>query len=400
MKLKNLPSIVFLVALSHFAVELSENFLPIIYPVLIPIMGLTYAQVGLLTLIGSTGSTLFQPIFGYLSDRWGATRIMVISVLWTGVVMGLVGLTTNYWLLAILIGGGMLGSSAFHPAGVAAISANISARRRGSTISIFSVFGSLGTAASPLLITTAIGAVGLPGTTILTPIGLVIGGFLFWKMWKLPGKKPAAAPDIVADIRIESAAPAGNGSKMALALVVLMVMCRSWFQGSVNTYLPQWLQLQGYSLASAGQIFSAVLVATSIGTVIGGTLSDRVGRWQVVGTGLILLSPAMWVFLNTTGAAQIGTAMLIGALLGSSFPVTVAMAAETWPKGVGLASALVMGLGWMPGGIGASFTGYLADNTTLTNGLTWLMVAPVVGVGFVIAFALQQRRQQGMEAVG
>lgn len=387
MKLKNIPAVVWLVAFSHFVIELSENFLPIIYPVLIPMLNLSYTQVGFLALVSSTGATFFQPIFGYLTDRFGANRIMVLSVLWTGLIMGLVGLSPNYWLLIILVGGGTLGSSAFHPSGVAMMSTGVAAHRRGSTFSIFSVMGSLGTALSPLLIAYMVRAVDLPGTLILTPLAIVIGFFLFRQMWNRSG---GVATAVSAGAGGASTVAQG-GSKLALTLVVLMVMCRSWLQGSVNTYLPEWLQTQGYSLESAGQVFSAMLVATSVGTLIGGTLSDRVGRWQVVGGSLLLLNPAVWLLLHSAGAVQVGAAMLTGALLGSSFPVTVAMAGETWPKGVGLAASLVMGLGWFPGGIGASVTGAIADHSTLTSALQWLMVAPLVGLVFVALFALHQK---------
>lgn len=386
MKLKNIPAVVWLVAFSHFAIELSENFLPIIYPVLIPMLGLSYTQVGFLALVSSTGATFFQPIFGYLTDRFGANRIMVLSVLWTGLIMGLVGLSPNYWLLIILVGGGTLGSSAFHPSGVAMMSTGVAAHRRGGTFSIFSVMGSLGTALSPLLIAYMVRLVNLPGTLILTPLGIVAGILLFRQLWHQPERTPVAAAGASGASTV-----AQRGSKLALTLVVLMVMSRSWLQGSVNTYLPEWLQTQGYSLEAAGQVFSAMLVATSIGTLIGGTLSDKVGRWQVVGGSLLLLNPAVWLLLHSTGAVQVGAAMFLGALLGSSFPVTVAMAGETWPRGVGLAASLVMGLGWFPGGIGASVTGAIADYSTLTSALHWLMVAPLVGLVFVTLFALHQK---------
>lgn len=390
MKLKNIPAVVWLVAFSHFAIELSGNFLPIIYPVIIPMLNLSYTQVGFLALVSSTGATFFQPIFGYLTDRFGANRIIVLSVLWMGMVMGLVGLSQNYWMLVLLVGGGTLGSSAFHPSGVAMMSTGVAAHRRGGTFSIFSVMGSLGTALSPLLIAYMISLASLRGTLILIPLALLCGLLLFRQMWNRSG---GAATVVSAGASGGASTVAQGGSKLALALVVLMVMSRSWLQGSVNTYLPEWLQTQGYSLEAAGQVFSAMLVAISVGTLIGGPLSDRVGRWQVVGGSLLLLNPAVWLLLNSGGAMQVGAAMFTGALLGSSFPVTVAMAGETWPRGVGLAASLVMGLGWFPGGIGASVTGAIADYSTLTSALHWLMVAPLVGLVFVALFALHQKLQ-------
>jgi hypothetical protein len=83
---------------------------------------------------------------------------------------------------------------------------------------------------------------------------------------------------------------------------------------------------------------------------------------------------------------------LVGALIGLSFPVAVLMAQETWPRGVGLASALVMGLGWAPGGLGASLTGLVADQYSLATGLQLLIFPPLLGLVCILTYAALQRR--------
>ncbi len=141
---KYLPRAVSLMALAHLTIELCNNFMPVVYPVLITAMGLTYTQVGLVVLVSAVGSSLLQPVFGYLSDRWGASRMTVVSVAWIGVVMGLVGFAWSYPSLMLLVGLGALGSSAFHPAG-ATIASTPGSKRRGAAMSIFSVSGNIGT---------------------------------------------------------------------------------------------------------------------------------------------------------------------------------------------------------------------------------------------------------------
>ena len=64
-----------------------------------------------------------------------------------------------------------------------------------------------------------------------------------------------------------------------------------------------------------------------------------------------------------------------------------------------MASGLVMGLGWWPGGLGATFTGWLADRLTLESALEGLVIAPVVGALLVavLALALRKRNAQLIE---
>jgi fucose permease len=179
---------------------------------------------------------------------------------------------------------------------------------------------------------------------------------------------------------------------MGLALIIMSVMTRSWVQVAVMTYLPEWVQSHGGSLALGGQLLALFSIATGVGSLTGGNLSDRIGRWQVMALSTGLLGPAVWLFLGASGLWQVVMVALVGVLIGLSFPTAVVMAQETWPQGVGFASALVMGLGWAPGGMGASFTGFVADHYSLATGLYLLIFPPLVGLAGILAYAALQRR--------
>jgi FSR family fosmidomycin resistance protein-like MFS transporter len=379
------------VALAHLTIELCNNYLPVVYPILRTSLGLSYTQIGFVTLVAGAGTSLVQPLFGYLSDRWDAWRMIVLSIAWTGSLMGLVGLVPSYWLLLILVGLASLGSAAYHPAG-ASVAGSVATTRRGATLSVFSLSGTFGTALSPLLITSIIARTGLPGTTLLIPIALLASLLIFQQSQSRrtirTGSTPASSHTIASQSQVR------DGSLAGLVLVILAVMCRSWFQVSLVTYLPEWLQSQGWSPANSGQMLTVLLISISAGTLMGGILSDRIGRWQVLALSLGLLGPAGWLFLRADGLAQLAILALTGALIGSSFPVVIVMAQETWPRGVGLASALVMGLGWLPGGIGAAFTGFLADQSSLSKALAWLIVPPILGFACALAYAFVWRRQR------
>ena len=54
-------------------------YLPVVYPTLITTMGLSYAQVGFVTLVAGAGATLVQPVFGYASDRGANEEIAELA---------------------------------------------------------------------------------------------------------------------------------------------------------------------------------------------------------------------------------------------------------------------------------------------------------------------------------
>jgi FSR family fosmidomycin resistance protein-like MFS transporter len=380
---------VFLLALAHLTIELCGNFLPVLYPILINTLGLTYSQIGFIALVTGLSEALFQPVFGYLSDRWGAQRMSILSIIWMGTLLGLVGFTWSYLSLVVLVGLGVLGSAAFHPASASLVTAR-GGKKRGTAISIFSVGGNFGSALSPLLVAMGISGLGLPGTTIIIPIALLISLTLHWQF----GRESRVENSQVLNSVVQQPHQRARlgGATLGLALIVLAVMCRSWVQVALMTYLPEWIQTQGGSLALGGQMLALFSIATGVGSLTGGHLADRIGGWQVLTLSMILLGPAMWLFLNASGPWQFASVGLVGALIGLSFPVAVLMAQETWPRGVGLASALVMGLGWAPGGLGASFTGLVADQYSLATGLHLLIFPPLLGLVCVLTYAALQRR--------
>lgn len=372
----------FLVALGHLVIELCSQFMPVLYPVLIDTLALSYTQVGLISLVHGMGTTLIQPLFGYLSDRWDRRWMVVLSLAWLGLLMGLVGLTRSYWALVGLVGLAVLGSAAFHPSAVAVVS-SCGNKRRGTATSVFSLGGSLGSALSPLWVAWSVERMGLPGTLLLIPPALLGGALVFW----LLGRQPERAQ------RGEKAAHVslGRHTVASLVLIVLAVMFLSWLQWSFRTYLPTWLQEQGRTLAAAGQMMFVFSIAMGAGTLLGGFFSDRIGRWPLLAFCLLLIGPALWVFLGLSGAIQWALVVAMGILIGATFPISIVMAQEAWPTGVGTASGLVMGLGWVPGGLGASLTGVLADRYSLTAALRTLLLPALLSAVCILAYALLQR---------
>jgi FSR family fosmidomycin resistance protein-like MFS transporter len=306
----------------------------------------------------------------------------VLSVAWIGTMIGVAGLVRNYVVLAVVVGLGALGSAAFHPPG-AIIAASSSGTRRGVAVSVFSMGGTLGSALSPLFITAGMAWFGTSTTLLLIPLTLLFGAVLSRQLRQVKVAKAT-----------RGAAGRNRPSPRALlglALIVLTVMCLAWLQITLRTYLLIWFQSLGHSLSRGGRMFFVFLAAGGVGSLLGGPVSDRVGRWPLLLACLAVLAPAVYVFVGTTGIAEWLLVFTIGMLVGATFPVSIVLAQESWPGGIGIASGLVMGVGWLPGGIGASVTGLLADRFSLAVALRWLAAPVLLGAIFVTIYAALQR---------
>lgn len=373
-----------LMALAHLILEASFNFLPVVYVLLIPKLGLTYGQIGTMALLASLAGTLTQPLFGWLSDRGDPRTIVIGGLVWGGLLMGLVGFMPSYSALLVLLVLAALGSAAFHPP-AAAISAQTEARNRGRAMSLFAVGGNLGSALSPALVGIALGVTGLASTAVVIPLSLTTAVLLARRMRGL---------DFSAETRRrafeqqgDSAAVRG-GSLAALLAIVAIVGARSYFQLGLETYLPEWLSSDGQTLAMAGAALSIFMVAVSMGSLFGGSLSDRFGRLPVIALSMILMMVGHWLMMRLTGLPQMASVVLVGVMVGASYPVTIVLAQEAWPQSIGFASAMVMGLGWLPAGLGAWVVGQIADASTLTTGLQSLLLVPLVGLAALGVYAV------------
>jgi FSR family fosmidomycin resistance protein-like MFS transporter len=372
----------FLTALGHLALELNNNFLPIVYPLLISTFGWSYSQVGAIALISGVGASLAQPLFGYVSDRWQPRLVVAFSIIWNGVLMALVGFSWNYLSLLLLVALGGLGSAAFHPAGASMAFAGGS-RRRGAAVSVFSVGGNVGSALSPLWVTIGIDRLGLRGTAVLIPVALLVGAYLYRQLEPMQRTETLVAT--------ASPASARRAFPTWLMLIVLAMAFRNWFQVSLVTFLPTWIEAQGGTLATGSRMLFVYLAAVGAGSLAGGALSDRIGRWQVLILSLGLLGPMEWVFLSASQPLQYLSLGLTGALLGATFPVSIVLAQEAWPGSRGVAAGMVIGLPWVGGGLGASLTGFVADQFSLGLGLRSLLLPALLAAASILLFAAIQR---------
>ncbi len=364
-------------ALGHFTLELCNNYLPAIYPILVSTLGLTYSQIGLLSLLSGASGTIPQPLMGYLADRhdnrfWGA-----LSLIWIGIIMGLVGFTKGYAALAVMVTLGSLGSAIFHPVGAAATSA-ASRTRRGTAMSLFSVGGNLGAAFSPLLITAVIASAGLRGTAILIPIGVGMGILLFHWL-------PRGGVD--AEESARRRAVARNGRLGGLILAMVIAMMHAYLHRSFTTYLPLLYQSRGEAIFLGSASLSVMLFSLGGGSIIGGMLADRIGRWQTEMIAFLAMSPVLLILLHVPPWMTLPLVALFGILSGMPFPINLVMGNESWPHMPAVASGLVLGTGWLVGGIGAWVTGYLADHWGLTLALSSLVVPALLAAAGALAYS-------------
>ncbi|MEK6304311.1 MAG: MFS transporter [Acidobacteriota bacterium] len=352
----------------HFV---NDSYSSIIYPLLPVIkvkLSLSTAQVFWLAPLYAISSSLMQPLYGYISDRYARRSFAVLGPAITAVFVSVIGLAPSYGILIVLLVASGIGVGSFHPQ-AAAMAAQASRERRRIGMAMFSALGTLGFAFGPFGITRVVSRFGLEHSYYIVGTGLVMSAVLYRIC--PPLNAPAQLAAGVEKIKWQVLSALRSAWK-PLLLLYLITVIRSGLQITTNTYLPFILEDLHYDLAQTGNILTVFLLMGGVGGLAGGFVAERVsGRAVTLYSGL-LAGPLMVGAFTTSGLLSIVLLGLGGFMLLATLPVIVAMAQELVPGQTSTVSALMMGAAW---GVGA-----LAPPAL--NGLV-----PAYGFRMVLVFA-------------
>lgn len=346
------------VALAHLINDLIQAVLPSIYPMLKASYGLTFTQIGLITLTFQLTASLLQPWVGYHTDRhpkpWllpAGTVCTLIGIL----MMSVVGSFPMILLAAGLIG---VGSSTFHPE-ASRVARLASGGRFGLAQSTFQVGGNAGSAFGPLL-----------AAAIIIPYGqghvAWFGLFALFALFVLYRISRWYANHLNL-FKLKQGQVATHGlskGRVISALVVLglLVFSKYFYMASLTSYFTFYLiEKFDLSVASSQLHLFLFLGAVAAGTFFGGPIGDKIGRKAVIWFSILGVAPFTLMLPHVDLFWTSVLSVVIGFILASAFSAIVVYAQELVPGNVGMIAGVFFGLMFGFGGIGAALLGHLAD---------------------------------------
>jgi len=351
--------------------------LPAILPLLIANNGYSYLAAGLLVTAYNVTSSFTQPLVGWLSDTKGFSVSISISLLVSAVFVALMGVAQNYYLIMLFAIIAALGHACFHPTALSLVSRLCIPENRGRITSFFVVGGNFGYAIGPLLAGVLVFWLGLPGLLFLIFPAL---GMVFALRYLLPGGITGAC---ASHTRPEVTTGAGQSIKPFVILMIVSIL-RAWAVFAAITFLPMFLVTRGYDLMTANIVMTLMLLSGVAGQVMGGHISDLIGRKEFMFIGLAASIPFFYLFFLGSGIVSIIAVLLFGFFLWSTFAVAVAMSHELLPGNVGLASGMMLGLAIGFGGLGVAVNGVIADHYSLGAALGTIPIPIVAAMLFMI----------------
>jgi FSR family fosmidomycin resistance protein-like MFS transporter len=353
-------AVILAVSVCHLLNDMMQSLLPAIYPNLKADFGLSFGQVGIVTLVYQITASILQPLVGLYADRHPTPLALPGGTLFS--LAGLMVLSIAHHYPVLLVGASLLGmgSSVFHPE-ASRVARMAAGSRHGLAQSLFQVGGNIGQALGPLAAALVVVKWGQSSLAFFALLALVSGTILWnvgvwYKHHGLERLRVGAAHRAA-----NAALPAGH-ARRGIGVLLLLVFSKFVYLGSLTSYFTFYLIHRfGLSVRDAQLELFTFAAAVAIGTILGGPFGDRIGRKRVIWFSILGTLPFTLILpyanLFWTGPLVV----IIGLILASAFPAIVVFAQELVPGKVGMVSGLFFGLAFGVGGLGAAVLGALAD---------------------------------------
>jgi FSR family fosmidomycin resistance protein-like MFS transporter len=353
-----------LLSVGHACVDVYQGAVAALVPFFVAERAYDYAAAAGLVLAASVLSSVAQPVFGALTDRWAMPWLLPVATLLGGVGIALSGLSGSYGLTLLFIAISGIGVAAYHPE--SARVARAASQGSHSAMAWFSVGGNLGFATSPLLVAAVVGTGGLRLTPLLVLPALAGIAVCVPVLHALHRRRAAGAG---------TAAPARDDDRASFVRLSLAVICRSIVFVGLSTFLSLYAaQRMGGSTAAGTAALFVLYLGGAVGSVLGGALADRWGRVPVCRWSYLLTIGAVAGVVFVPGPALYLCVALTSAGLYVPFSLQVTLGQDYLPSRIGTASGITLGLTVSIGGLVSPLIGSVADSTSLQTALAPLVV--------------------------
>lgn len=283
-----------------------------LFPLLKATLGLSYVELAFVITVFSITSGVVQAPMGYISDRFGARRVLALGLLLGGASYVGIGLYPTYGCM--LAGSVLLGiaNAVYHPADYSILGSVIAPARLGRAFSLHTFAGYFGSALGPVTMLAMANAWGMQTAIVLAGVfGLVVA----IPVMVVPGLE--AAHDAASPAARAPHVPMRNLLTPAVWSLVLFFTLLSLSSGALTNYSAVALtSLYGVTLSAANMALSAFLFLTAFGVLAGGFVADATKRHGDVAAGGF---GGAAVLILLVGSVDIGPALMIGAMGAAGF---------------------------------------------------------------------------------
>jgi len=372
--------IIVAISACHLINDMLQSLLPAIYPNLKTELGLSFSQIGLVTLIYQLTASILQPLVGLYADKRPTPLALPGGTLFSLAGLLVLSIAHSYGLL--LVGASLLGmgSSVFHPES-SRVARMAAGRRHGLAQSMFQVGGNAGSALGPLAAAVVVMRWGQSSLAFFAMLALLSCAIL-WNVGQWY-RHHGLARMSSGKGRAKAIAPLPRGKVLGgLGVLLALIFSKYVYLASLTSYFTFYLIHRfGVSVQVAQVHLFAFLAAVAVGTIAGGPLGDRFGRKYVIWFSILGALPFTLALPHASLFWTGPLTVAIGLILASAFPAIIVFAQDLVPGKIGMISGLFFGFAFGMGGVGAAVLGEVADRVGIEA--VYAICAFLPGIGLL-----------------
>ena len=183
-------------------------------------------------------------------------------------------------------------------------------------------------------------------------------------------------------VRGEMERPLSSGMTIfAITILLILIFSKYIYMASLTSYYTFYLIHKfGVSIQDSQLYLFVFLVATAIGTLVGGPVGDRVGRKYVIWASILGTAPFSLLMPHAGLALTVVLSFCVGFMLSSAFPAILLYAQELLPNKLGLISGLFFGFAFGIAGIASAVLGVMADKYDIESVYNVCAFMPLLGL--------------------
>ncbi len=352
---------VVLLSVTHLLHDVYSSFLAPLRPLLIEKFGLSLTLASLWDLFQRV-PWLLNPLIGVIAERTAARYFVIVTPAITAVTMSLLGVAPSYTVISILLLVMGVSSAVFHvpsPVMVQKVSGDLTGRG----MSFYMFGGEVARTLGPLVITGAVSLWGLEGTWKLIPFGLLASFILYLRL---------------KDIRI-TVNTSGTRQRTGFmttfrrlmpffAILIGITFFRAIMKSGLTAFLPTYyFNEKGETLWFANSALAVFQLAGALGTIVSGTISDRIGRKTALLVIAAVTPVFMFLFIASSGYLSFVFLLLLGFFIFAPGPVLLALVQDREKEKPVFANSIYMTISFVTASIAVVLAGSIGDWIGLEN---------------------------------
>lgn len=375
---------------AHAAHDLYGGFLGPLLPAVQEKLGLSLTVVSLM-IPAQQLPGIFQPFIGYMADRTSRRWFVVLGPGFTAVSVSSIGLAPHISVVLLLLLVSGLSSGAFHAPAVA-LMGEYAGPKVGRAMSFFMAGAEFSRSLAPIIITAAISWLTLEGAALVMVFGVASSVFLYFTL-DTSASDTARREGPQVNLR-----PLLRARRKWIGALVMVVTFNAIVTGPFHYFLVKFLQDKGHSDWYAGLSLSAFFAAGVVGMLLGGMLSDRIGRRNTLALASVSAAPCLYAYLWLEDGSLLPLAVLVPAsiALASIRPIIMAVAQEMLPEARGSMAGGLLALNFVTSSLMALGFGAVADVIGIEPAFYWIAGTSLLSLPFIAL--LPSRSEQTIQA--